>query len=286
MSSPFSVLAAFSMLAVIFLSYGYSSGVANFSNLGQTGAPNGDGDLEGTCGVCHFTGDFGEPQIDVRFDDAPLTQYVPGRTYSVSVAVSASRNQPTAYGFQSQFLAQVASEPITAGTLDSAASNVRFSDGRFSRRYAEHSLASADNTFRFQWTAPPVGTGPVAMYVVGNTVNLGGSVSDDNGSVNPTIVALGEGQPTSIRSLPEIPLLVFPNPTVDNWILRLVPPAGGDFSVQLFDTKGRSVYQRTIPLTAAAQQIMVPGMVLPAGLYTLRISNGSALTTRKIIKTN
>jgi hypothetical protein len=47
-------------LALFFIFAGYSSGVANFSNLGQTGAPNGDGDLEGNCGVCHNTGNFGE----------------------------------------------------------------------------------------------------------------------------------------------------------------------------------------------------------------------------------
>jgi hypothetical protein len=82
------------------------------------------------------------------------------------------------------------------------------------------------------------------MYVVANTVNLSDNVNGDKGSISPTVVSLGEGSPTSIRLLPRIPPLVAPNPTAEDWMVKLDVSTGGTYRMTLLDARGRVWQQR------------------------------------------
>lgn len=173
---------------------GSSGGRAGAANSGNTGAP---GDASLVCGNCHNSGSgtYGVPTVSVSvattLGGTPITQYAPGQEYFVTTTIAAPMGSPAGYGFQSVYLddsenstgslSEIAAEPTTQVA---AASN--------GRDYAEHSGIDADGVFRFKWTAPALGTGPVMIYTVGNAVDGTGNTSNDSGSPSPIIVTLTE----------------------------------------------------------------------------------------------
>jgi len=114
-SSNLRYLAALLPLVAAVLFLGNSGGPAANGNF-KTGAPSAGGGTEQTCSQCHSSGSFGEPVINVSFaqDGMPveLTEYTPGETYRVTVAIGYGATAPAAYGFSSQFL-NIANSPAT-----------------------------------------------------------------------------------------------------------------------------------------------------------------------------
>lgn len=175
----------FAGLGLFFMNY--SSGPASVNGNGYTGAPS----ESFTCGGCHNGGAYGTPNVStvVSSSGTPVTSYIPGTTYDVSVTVTPGMGTPAAYGFQ---MVALNSANNSSGAFLDPSSNMNFVVGNSGRTYAEHNMRSISNTFSMKWTAPALNTGTVTFYSVGNTVNSAEGSGGDNGSNNAVTVILPE----------------------------------------------------------------------------------------------
>lgn len=265
-------------LLLVLISVGltaYVSGPAASQGRGYTGAP---GETAIKCSTCHNSGPYGTPQLSLLLDDATAEAYVPGRTYRVSVAVTASSGTPAGYGFQAQVLTDAA-EPLTAGTLaqPDATSHITALDN--GRVYVEHDRADEDGMWTFDWTAPEAGTGPVKIYLVGNTVNDNGSSGGDNGSSEPLITTLAEAEETT-AVFPSVTttraIAAFPNPVAEATTLTLESPSAGPATVTLLAADGRVLTENLRTLTAGTNRWTLSLADRPAGTYRLLVTTPGA----------
>ena len=142
----------FGIALMAFFTMSNSGGVAAVQEKGRTNAP---GDA-GFCGQCHSSGAFA-PTVSVALslDGAPVTDYVAGTTYDVTVTVDGTTGTPSGYGFQVVALLDNESSvntffPITGGT-----ETVELGAGdQAGRQYFEHFGTSSGNVFEGEWTAP------------------------------------------------------------------------------------------------------------------------------------
>ena len=270
-------VAAF-ILATGVLLLGNSGGAASAGNY-YSGAPNPDNSLEATCSTCHNSGSYGEPQLAVTFAEpgsdvfTELTEYVPGQTYQVTVAVGYQDEAPEGYGFQAQFLDK-ATSPAQAGTMATENDVTRITNNRPGRLYVEHSSVNSDSTFTFNWTAPAASTGEVEMYVVGNLVNRAQGTGGDNGSSMPTVLTLAEGQVSSTNELQTLRGRIYPNPVATGATIftEVELAESGTYTTRLTDLAGRTVQSAQVELRSGPNRIATTTEGLPVGSYVLTLS--------------
>jgi uncharacterized protein (TIGR03437 family) len=166
--------------------WGYATG----PDAGHTGAPGDE-----TCGkaTCHVGPANPTRGSGVEIELPEGLNYTPGVKQRWTIRVT----QPaTLYGFQVS--ARLASNERTgqAGTFTPADANTqvlcqdnRLRPGSGCRaeapvEFAEHSLASGQNTFTVEWTPPATDSGIVRVYVAGNAANGNGKEDGDRIFVN------------------------------------------------------------------------------------------------------
>lgn len=91
---------------------------------------------------------------------------------------------------------------------------------------------------------------------------------------------------TSIRSSgigEHIALTTSPNPATAEITLRFQPTTAGAYSIDMFDTHGRSVFARTGTSTATEQVLTIPTTHLPIGAYYVRLTTAKGISMKKII---
>lgn len=272
--------------ALLFLSN--SGGPAANGNF-YTGAPSTGGGTEPTCSVCHNSGSFGTPSINVSFEldgtSADLTEYTPGATYRVTVAIGYGNIAPAAYGFSSQFLNTATSPATPVGTPANPDGATRISNGSANRKYIEQSSPNQDSTFSFDWTAPEAGEGTVSYYVVGNLVNRASGTGGDNGSTSPTIINLAEGAPSGTRNFAAIPHTLFPNPTNGAANLRVTPTTPGRYTLSLISLDGRILSSQIVNLTAGSVTLPIPSQKVKPGVYAVQLmGTNSRLVSRLVVQ--
>lgn len=273
-------------LAIFFLA---SSGGPAANGNYYTGAPNLNGGNEGTCNTCHSSGagTYGEPVINVSLladgTTSPVTEYTPGQTYMVTVAVGHTMATPAAVGFSSQFLTAT-SPAATAGVLGSPGAGVQIIGGQGDRNYAEQSAPSTDSLFTFEWTAPEAGTGEVKMYVAANLINSNRSTSGDSGSTSPTVITFTEGVPSAVNNFATIPHRLFPNPANGAATLQVTPPASGSYALNVSGINGQILRTERLQLPAGNTQLDVPVAGLKTGVYVVSLTGAdSRLVTRLLV---
>lgn len=149
-----------------------SEAVSDNGRAGSTGSPG-----ETTCSSCHGGAGAGSATLT---SDIPLSGFVPGGTYNISVTVSESGQSVFGLGVEALTTANA-----NAGTLaiSDAASTKLLSKAvsGVTRQNVVHQLnggATANSkTFTFKWTAPAVAAGNVTFYYAGLAAN--GNGTDD-----------------------------------------------------------------------------------------------------------
>lgn len=249
-----------------------SSGPASAGTGDRTGSPVSSGN----CTSCHSTGSSGSfnPSIAITVTDAqsnPVTEYVPGDTYTVSYQVSSSTGSPS-FGLQSTGLL---SNNNAAGTASSPSTGAKVTplNGRW---YFEHSQRSTSGSFSFQWTAPSQGSGSVTLYTSALAVN-GSSTSGDNWTSSQ--VTLTEGVSSSTADIENTVMKLFPNPcsTVLNVESKDI------VSYQIVDCRGQMVEQVQINGTQQTVQIDVHDLI--SGMYMVSLKDiNDKIATQPFIK--
>ncbi len=214
--------------------------------------------------------------------------YRPGQKYTVTISVRPEMGEPKGYGFQAQFLD--GSDPILqpAGILTEPDAATQIATTGSGRTYAEHKKPNSDSLFTFNWTAPSAGTGAVSLYLTGNLTNLADGSQGDNGSRDPLVVTLTEGDAISTSTThPTHPFLAeapYPNPATDKVTVPLNPSAGGRFRFDLIGPDGRLLESRAKDLPAGLQTVTVDLLSRASGVYHYRISGPSASETVRLYR--
>jgi hypothetical protein len=201
---------------------------------GKTGAPG-----EGNCTSCHSGSVLSgatENVLTVLSGTTPVTSYVPGQTYTVSLVMSSN---PAKKGFQATALnpSNTMAGSFTAGvnTLINGSA----------KKYANHtssSNTSAVTAWLWTWTAPATNVGDVKFYVATNKAN--GNNNDTGDQIytsQHTITApAGAGVEESASATSDFKVgYSSENNTVNISFNSLI---SGDMYVNVVDLNGRSVF--------------------------------------------
>lgn len=258
-----------------------SNGRAGAANSGNTGAP---GETSGQkCGSCHTGGAFGPISESLTITNPggtePISAYVPGQTYEITLRVNATGN-PNGYGFQMTALDASNAE---AGTWSSPATNVQIETASLvgGRTYVEHKGVGSSNLFRVNWTAPAAGTGLVSFYHAANAVNGNSAIGGDNGSLG-TVTTLSAAPGTGLADASAwSDLAVFPSVVLDGTLyLRGSQLLERRPSLELYDGAGRLLLTRQA--FDGTEAIGVQEM--PAGMGYVVLRDGAQTVTRRFVK--
>lgn len=266
-------LAAFSLLWM-----NNSTGPASVQGLDRTGGPLSPG----PCQTCHNSGAFSPTfTLQILDGDAAVSEYEPGKTYKLRVQVSATGN-PAGYGFQA--VALTGAGNAQAGAFMNPPPGIKITPLN-GRQYAEHSMRSNSNTFEIDWEAPEAGTGDVRFYSAVVAANgLAGSGGDGSTFLtNPATLTEGVASSAEDNELFEA-FRIFPNPVEAQLNLRFQSRQAGEYQLRIVNLQGQGLLERRIEVAAGE---MVQGLdvgSLPAGLYTVQLTDGDRVSSRKMVK--
>jgi YHYH protein/Secretion system C-terminal sorting domain len=118
-------------------------------------------------------------------------------------------------------------------------------------------------------------------YVVGPTfygvVTTGSKVT----SVTETVSTYVKTTPTSEANLNGLDINVFPNPTADLISIQMGGLVKDDYKIELYDIMGKLV--KSTQITKGSTIAYFDTQALYSGTYLVKISNGQAQTTRKVV---
>jgi hypothetical protein len=191
------------------------------------------------CSNCHNGGSFApSATLEVLDEGVAVTEYMPGKTYTISIAVTA-QNNPAGYGYQAVVLDQANNQAGSFGTPGADFRIVNFGP----RQYFEHRRRQASSTAEIEWQAPPAGTSEVTIYAATNSVNNNGSTGGDN--VAFVELSLSEAQSSNVDQLVDSKL--FEVASLGGGQIRLVAGEAvqSPISIQVYDLNGRMLIRQS-----------------------------------------
>lgn len=228
-----------------------------------------------TCSACHGSASA-STLVSVSLLDqngSAVTEYIPGASYNLSISVSNSNY--SRFGAQAVLLDANNNQ---AGALDSVSTaNTQISVVN-NRSYLEHQGRSSTGVFRAKWTAPAAGTGTVTVYAMGNAVDGSGSSGDAPSS--PISISFTEAVSSSIVSLADEDLIVWPNPSPNGlYFFRQNTDLPLDH-LRLFNSQGQLVRQENIQ--GFEGEISLEDQ--PHGIYFLELQTAKGRWQRKLVR--
>lgn len=91
---------------------------------------------------------------------------------------------------------------------------------------------------------------------------------------------------TGVEELLESGISIYPNPARENFTIEADAAASPEFTLELISAHGQKIYQATEAAKNGKMVHTIASRELPAGMYLVKISNGSKSAVRKVIKTN
>lgn len=216
------------------------TGVGAERNQDRTGSPWAASSTM-QCDQCHSGGNF-NTAIQLRLKDSggnSVTEYNGGETYTYEVEVTGSGSL---FGFQT--VALLASNDANAGVLSAVSANAKITTLGGTRKYAEHTAASASGLYIMSWVAPAPGSGTVQFYASGNCVNNNNTANGDDPIVASPLT-ITESAASSVGDHEfENRILIYPNPAEAVLNISLEQPK--IFNVQILSVDGKMVYASDI----------------------------------------
>lgn len=269
----FTSLSFFSIVAIAVMFMSNAGGRASQgSGHGNTGAP---GDEAQSCSGCHGNG-IGVTMSFNVFEEGtttPVTAYVPGTTYDISVTVNhVSGATPAKYGFQAVCL-KAANANVGGWSVPLSNTKIKTVNST-GRAYIEQNGPSTTNTFGCKWTAPAAGTGDVKFYTAGVGVNGNNMSSGDGG--NKTSLILPEFTNTTGIDTPsntEASFNVFPNPAGSEAFIQANGMESGVYNVSVVGLDGKVLSTSSVNLDVNGEMALPNFSSLPNGVFVVRLQN-------------
>ncbi len=215
-------------------------------------------------------------------------EYTPGQQYSIGLSILRSASTNPFYGFQ--IVAMDASNNPAGTMVVTAANNTKINTLAVSGhtyQYMGHKTANSNRNWVFKWTAPAVSSGPVTFYYAFNVANASSAQpTDPEGTIYHNSVTIQE-MTTGINDLTDkvADLTIFPNPVSSNFGLSFNLKETNQVAAQLYSLSGQMVKELINEKMSEGgfnQQFDINE--LPAGIYLVKMSVGSAWVTKKIVK--
>jgi len=261
-----------SMLLMFGLVYDYNFRMAHTNSsggpAGHTGSPS-DGQTCARSG-CH-SGPAVANETGVITSDIPVSGYVGGTTYNMSVTLA--KQGGTKFGFQLS-PQDVSGNPL--GTLV-AGTGSQIVGGNYITHNLSGTAGSGTKTWEFSWIAPTSGTEDVTFYAAFNFANGSGSSGDviDTGSLTVSASSV------SISEVELAGLVVYPNPVLND-IHVASKDVDEEIMITLFDAQGRKVlannYAGGTDIT-----IDVKSIGLITGIYFMQLEVDGKSTIKKLM---
>jgi hypothetical protein len=207
---------------------------------GTTGAP---GESALACAQCHSGGttDGTAENLLIVSDGAnPVTEYIPGNVYTVSLGMASN---PAKKGFQATAL-----DPSNnmAGNFTSLAGvNVNGT----ARKYANHTSASNTSStvaWQWTWTAPATNVGNVTFYVASNKANNNGNNQGDVIYLSQHVISVAANAGQAELEKNKNDFKAFFNGNENALGLQFNSLNAGKVFVNLIDASGKSVFSHEI----------------------------------------
>lgn len=265
---------------------GNKNGRASQAQRGNTGAP-GDETQNGqpkTCISCHGQGPIQASLAVSVLDSAnnPITQYLPGKTYTARVTITASGANLNGYGFQMIGLRDSNNSDLD-GFSDVNPNNYKIATIAGGRTYAEHDNISTSNIFNVKWTAPATGTGSITLYAAGNGVNATGTTGGD-GSGFGTVKLTEFSSSTNSPEVGLLRLAVSPNPLQPRSALQIDGIEAGSYTLRAFDLSGRLVWSTLQDLPSGSATLLLQTSEWQSGIYFLQLEGANKVANVKVLK--
>ena len=208
---------------------------ANGAQPGKTGAPG-----EQTCTQCHSgTAQSGatENQFVVLDGFNPVTSYVPGQTYNVSLAMASA---PAKKGFQA--IALDGTNAMAGSFAGQGAGGTTITTSG-TKQYANHNSTSNTNAnmvWIWSWTAPATNVGDVTFYVATNKANGDGTSSGDMIYISQHV--LGTTASIADKGTIDEQFTAGYSAETNAVVMDFNSLTSGDMTLNLVDANGRSVF--------------------------------------------
>lgn len=273
----------FTLAFLVFLFQSRSAGPAAVAGLEVTGAPGSGGNL-GTCANagCHANSAFmASATIELLDGSDPVTQYEPGKSYTLRITGIAGEGTPAAYGFQAVSLDASDSQAGDWGDVG-ADRQIAMASGR---SYAEHSNKNnTDGVFDLEWIAPDANTGAVTFYSAVALINNNGNTQGDG--VAATTLSIEEKDPNSTNSLIRefANLSVYPNPVQNELNLEISSRMSGNFTLRFVDISGKVVRLEQIEISSGANQRTFDVSDINKGFYLIQLCGDNHIASTEMLK--
>lgn len=263
------IMAACSFFFINFSPYAGANGSGAPS--GNTGSP-GDGS---NCTSCH--NGTASNQTGLITSTVPISGYVPGQTYTISGAITATGI--TKFGFQ---VSPQDVNGVLKGTMlvtNSAATQLINSGKYITHKFAGNSFPSGTATWSFDWTAPSAGTGDVTFYGAFNSSNSNSNTTGD--AITLSSLTVSEDITTGISGINNnfAQLTVYPNPFTDKLYVNS-SDENDKMEVSVIDINGK-VLKR---LNNIQNNQYLDLQDIAKGYYVLRIKTADGLIIKKVTK--
>ena len=260
--------------------HGMESSIFRFSSAGPAGKTGAPG--EGNCTNCHAgsTQDGSSVNLLTVEDGAtPVTSYIPGTTYSVSLVLN---DQNIKEGFSATVLDGT---NTMAGSFPGSGLTGTSVSTFNARDYATHTNASNTNSnveWVWDWTAPASDVGTVTFYVASNIANGNGTSSGDviylsqhDISADPS-AELAENEITNTT--------IGYNSSKNTVVIDYECSNIDDVYINIVDLNGRSVFTKgnmESKIGTDHKEIKLPND-LRSGIYVVNFFIGNTPSSQKI----
>jgi hypothetical protein len=263
-----------------------------FSALGATifmsneggAAANFPGDRTGrvtatnTCRGCHTGAAYGSVTVTQAMTDAggnPVTAYIGGMTYTITLTINKTQGTPAGYGFQWVSVKQ--SDNATQAGIPTTTQTRTAVHTLSGRSYVEQTAALSTNVVTFTWVAPAAGAGAIKIVFVGMAID-GSGTSGNTDTVSPsTTVVLAETVATERITTPTSSLKILPNPVIDILHTQINTLKSGNYTLQVMDLSGRILTTQDATLVSGDNILSLDVRNLAAGLYAIRLLGANSV---------
>lgn len=89
---------------------------------------------------------------------------------------------------------------------------------------------------------------------------------------------------TSTEKELDVAVNVYPNPAKGNITVEASGVSASSFTIQMIDAQGKNMYRATQEISNGKMSHSIEGGAIPAGIYFIKVSDGTQLTVKKLVK--
>ena len=222
-------------------------------------------------------------QDNMVTSNIPVSGYVPGQTYSITVSISQAGISKFGFSISPQNSSgSVLGSLVITNTAETQLKNV-------GHQYVTHTTAgnagTGSKTWSFDWIAPTAGTGAVPFYASVNAANGNGNTSGDQ--IYTDVYTVEEDITTGIQpNMNDVDFTVFPNPVEGNTAqVSFNANASSTSRIRVMSLNGSVVSEINHNATSNGNQHATLSMEnLAKGVYFVEVQNELGTKMTRIIR--